>query len=93
MLFDWPYLEQYKTDLYHFCEETLKGLDELRKELKKEDSKGEVEKREPLKIRIKPQVPSPAEPVKAQREELHGVDSSVEERPKKRHCGDSGMAV
>ena len=94
VLSDWPYLEQYKTDLYHFCEETLKELDKLRRESKEEESKHEVEEKKSLKIRIKPpQVSSPTGPFKTQREESSGVDSLVEERPKKRHHGDPGMIV
>jgi hypothetical protein len=60
----------------------------LRKELREEESKGEVEEKKPLKIQIRPpQVSPPPGPLKTQREELSGASSLVEERPKKRHHG------
>ena len=94
ILAGWPHLEQYKTDLYSFCEEALKELDKLRKELKGKEAKHKAEEEKVLKIQIKlPQASSPTESLKTQREEFCGADSLVEERPKKRHHGDSEVDV
>jgi len=93
VLIDWPHLEQYKTNLYSFCEEALIELDKLRKEAR-EESKSEVEEKKPVKLRIKPpQAPPPTVPLKTQRDESPGAGPPIEERPKKKHHGEFGKAV
>lgn len=88
MLAGWPHLEEYKTQLYSFCEEALKELDNLRKEAREERESG-VEEKKLVKIRIKlPQVPPSTIPLKTKRDESCGESSSVGERPQKKHCGD-----
>lgn len=86
VLIDWPYLNQYKTDLYSFCKKALQELDNLRKEAREEESKHGVEEKKLTKIQIKPpQALPPAGTLKTQRDEVKGVG----EWPNKRHCGES----
>lgn len=93
VLADWPYLEQYKTQLYSFCQEALKELDKLRKEVRKE-RESKVEEKKSAKILIKPpQVPPSILPLKTGREESGEDSSSAGERPKKRPCGEFRMTV
>ena len=76
MLAGWPRLEQYKTRLFHFCQEALKGLEGLRKEVRERkvenQDRREVEEGHLLKIRIRPPV-APARS-KTGRDELGGDD-------------------
>lgn len=94
VLAGWPYLDQYKTELYSFCQEALKELDKLRKETKEEESMSDVEEEKPIKIWIRPpQVPPSTTPSKTGRNELCGDSTLAEERPKKRHCGEPRIVV
>jgi len=82
VLTDWPHLEEHKVNLYYFCEEALKQLDILRRETREGESKSEVREQESVKIQIKPpQVLLPSKNPRA--------ESSVGERPKKRHHGEN----
>jgi hypothetical protein len=93
VLADWPRLEQYKAELFCFCQEALKALSGLRKEAR-EESESEGEERKPIKIRIRPpQAPPSIAPSKTGRDESDAEGPSVGERPKKKHCGESRMVV
>jgi len=46
ILAGWPHLEQYKARLFRFCQEVLKGLDDLRKEMKEREEAESREKHE-----------------------------------------------
>jgi superfamily II DNA helicase RecQ len=81
VLADWPHLKEYGAELFSFCKEALEELDNLRKEAEEEESRCEVEETKPAKILIRPPQ------VRAE------DDSSVEERPRKRHCGESGIVM
>jgi len=95
VLADWPHLEQYKVELFHFCQEALKGLETLRKELREEGEREEKEnggkvEGSGIKVRIKIPQPPPITPSKTGRDELD-EGTPVGERPKKKHCGGSRM--
>jgi len=84
LLGDWPLLEQHKTRLFSFCQEALKGLDDLRKEMRekyevRDREESEMEKGHSLKIRI------PIQP-KTRRDESEGEGLEDGEPPKKRRC-------
>lgn len=93
VLADWPYLEQYKTELFCFCQVALRELDALRKEAK-EEHKYKAKERDPLKIRIRPpQLSSSIASPKSGEVSSDNEGPSVGERPKKRHHGELMMVV
>ena len=88
VLADWPYLEKYKVDLFDFCQYALKEADKQRQEFRKEAEKREKaeEKQGEILIRLPGMLPpSPQLGVKRG----GGGNQLVEERPKKRVCGES----
>ena len=88
VLAGWPHLEQYKEELFCFCQEALKGLETVRKEVR-EESEDKV-KGSGIKVHIKIPQP-PITPSKTGRDELDD-STTVGERPRKKHCGESRMA-
>ena len=61
VLVGWPQLEQYKARLFHFCQETLEGLEDLRKEVREKHKTDGQDNRKVgdghlPKIRIRPPV-------------------------------------
>lgn len=89
----WPHLGRYKVHLFHFCQEALKGLGDLRKEIRerKEAGSGEkhkVEGEHLMKIRIPP-LEMPTQPRTRERE-LGGEDEAP---PRKKRCQESRVVT
>ena len=89
ILAGWPQLEKYKTWLFLFCQEALKGLEGLRKEIREKHEaenwdNHEVEGVCSVKIQIRP----PVVPAKSKtgRDKSGGDDSEDEAPPRKRRC-------
>lgn len=87
MLAGWPHLEQHKSRLFHFVQEALKGLHDLRKEIREKQGEGSGEKHEVegehmIKIRIQPL--ATAIQSKTKREGLEDDGLEDEAPPKKR---------
>ena len=87
VLAGWPHLEQHKSRLFHFVQEALKGLHDLRKEIREKQGEGSGEKHEVegehmIKIRIQPL--ATAIQSKTKREGLEDDGLEDEAPPKKR---------
>ena len=89
VLAGWPLLEQYKVQLFQFCQEVLKELDHLRKEIREKKKveggkKHEMEGEHLQRIRIPPLATLMQS--KSKRDEL-GEDSLEDEGPpRKKRC-------
>jgi hypothetical protein len=65
VLADWPHLEQYKLQLFHFCQEALKGLGDLRKEAKERKQAVSEKKHEVAEHSVKVRIPPVTTPIQA----------------------------
>jgi hypothetical protein len=94
VLAGWPRLGQYKAQLFLFCQEALRGLGDLRKEVEEKSKaveKSGAKEASPLKFRIRPPLAPVTQTIT--RDDESGRDSLKDgEPPKKKRRGVQGQS-